>query len=551
MAKIIQGLDLLNNEDIKRKLKQHIDNNYLIGLPTETVYGLGGNSLNEDSLKNIFQMKNRPVSDPIISHVYDISQAFEQLYHINIFEKYIIYVLSKKFWPGPLSIIAKAKKNVPLILTAHTKFCAVRIPNNMIAREIIKICETPIAAPSANKFQHISPTNSLHVFEEFKDENILIFDDGQCDVGIESTVLKITKFKKRNNVDPQKIHKNFNNKINNIQEKHILNNSIPEDFNFSNDKNDNNNNDDEVTTDNEYENEYKGELKLLRDLTNSQKSESNIEMYVKLKNIFENIESNKEKSYYIYEKILKYKRLYDYRIIIYRRGKYTKNDIEEVLMNNNLLNNIKVDLYKKIKFEDLGIFQKKSEYQNDDNFKVIDNNNNNNNNDNIINENTYKQNKKFLQEPKNTNQEKNEVSPGLLITHYSPFVSTYMVDIISKKENKNNNLSNIQLNKCIFLDIGNSFINYQNYFLKYINIYYDNLSEEEQIKYVTKNFFLFLRKAETLAISNKAKNILISIVNFKSSDELYFSIFDRIFRSASGKILKVFMNNGELQILNN
>ncbi|CRG95969.1 threonylcarbamoyl-AMP synthase, putative [Plasmodium gallinaceum] len=549
MAKIIEGLDLLNNDDIKKKLKQHIDKNHLIGFPTETVYGLGGNSLNEDSLKNIFKMKNRPVSDPIISHVCDISQAFEQLYHVNIFEKYIIYILNKKFWPGPLSIIAKAKKNVPLILTAHTKFCAVRLPNNLIAREIIKICETPIAAPSANKFQHISPTTSLHVFEEFKNENILIFDDGQCDVGIESTVIKITKFKKKKNVNSEKIHKNIDNEINDIQEKNILCNTISDDLNFKkNDEHDHNYSEDEITTDDEYDNEYKEELKVLCQLTNSNNSDSNKEMYMKLKSIFENIESDKKIPDYILQQILKYKRLYNYKIIIYRRGKYTKNDIEEVLKSNKLLENIEVDLYKKIKFEDLDIFQKESKSQNNPNFKIIDKNND------IKNENTNNQrHTNFLQKTEDTNLEKNEVSPGLLITHYSPFVSTYLIDIILKIENYNvnNNLSNIQLNKCIFLDIGNSFIDYQNNFLKYINIYYDNLPKEEQIKYVTKNFFLFLRKAETLAINNKAENILISVVNLKLCDEIYLSIFDRIFRSASGKILKAYINNDKFQIFNN
>lgn len=110
MALIIKGNEIFENEDLRKKLKEHIEGDKLIGIPTETVYGLGGNSLSQRSLQNIFRMKNRPVSDPIISHVYNIYQAYDQLYHINIYEKYIIYILSKYFWPGPLSIIAKAKK---------------------------------------------------------------------------------------------------------------------------------------------------------------------------------------------------------------------------------------------------------------------------------------------------------------------------------------------------------------------------------------------------------------------------------------------------------
>lgn len=281
MALIIKGNEIFENEDLRKKLKEHIEGDKLIGIPTETVYGLGGNSLSQRSLQNIFRMKNRPVSDPIISHVYNIYQAYDQLYHINIYEKYIIYILSKYFWPGPLSIIAKAKKEAPLILTAYTQFCAVRIPDNKITREIIKICNTPIAAPSANKFQHISPTNSLHVYDEFKNEDLLIFDDGQCDVGIESTVLKITKYRinhEDKNTDEVLKEKDVNvmkdiKKINNIN----VNNSEG-------------NNPVEIVNDEEYECECNEELAFLRAATNSKESESNMEVYEKLKNMFDLIE---------------------------------------------------------------------------------------------------------------------------------------------------------------------------------------------------------------------------------------------------------------------
>ncbi|CAD2099621.1 threonylcarbamoyl-AMP synthase, putative [Plasmodium vinckei petteri] len=544
MATIIEGEELIKNDGVKKMLKEHIKKNNLIGFPTETVYGLGGNSLSEISLKNIFKMKNRPVSDPIISHVYDIAQAFDQLYHINMYEKYIIYILTSNFSPGPLSIIAKAKEYLPLILTAHTQFCAVRIPNNKIAREIIKICNIPIAAPSANKFQHISPTNSLHVYEEFKDENILIFDNGQCDIGIESTVIKIIKYKKQ-------------------KEKNISNYSHNENTNC-----DEYNSDDEIIIDEEYEKECNTEISDLKCTLNCNNDISNFEVFEKLKGVFETIktgnilkESDENMSIMknkITENILKYKNLYNYEIKIYRRGKYTKNDLKDVLNNTPLLNDIRVSIYKKIEFEKLNILKNKANNgcNNEIGHNSIDskgmdivrnNNPNNNENDNSDLSNNIANNESSM---------KNEVSPGTLLTHYSPVVSTYLIDIIKNKDEISNSYSskllNIDLNKCVFLDIGNSFFEYENNFLKYLNISYDNLEVNEQIKYVTKNFFLFLRKAENLAINNQAEYIFISIVNLKSLDELTLSIFDRIFRSASGKLFKVFINqHKQLEFFNN
>ncbi|SBS86967.1 threonylcarbamoyl-AMP synthase, putative [Plasmodium ovale] len=529
MAEIIRGEDLLKDERLKKKLKDHIEKNLLIGMPTETVYGLGGNSLSEKALRNIFKMKNRPVSDPIISHVYDVTQAFHQLYHINIFEKYLIYILSKNFWPGPLSIIAKAKKNLPSILTAHTHFCAVRLPNNEIAREIIKICNTPIAAPSANKFQHISPTNSLHVLQEFTKENVLIFDDGQCDIGIESTVIKIVKYR-------EKERSCLFRKVNAGDGK------ITTDL--------------EVTTDEEYEQENEQEMEKLRQCLNCTRGDSHLDIYFKLKNIFDEVEMGGE----IYDAIMKYKNLYHYEILIYRRGRYTRDDIEKVLRDNPLLRDIKIDLYKKIKFEKLDIFQNgeddekvkeevdKNEIELEELGEKKTNWGNYPNDVNVHNGENKKDSNTLEKCKGEESSSKNEVSPGLLLTHYSPFVSTYLIDLMVDIE-RNSNMKRervyFHLNKCILLDVGNSFLTYQHNFLKYINISFDNLVKEvEQIKYVTKNFFLFLREAERLAIALEAQNILISIVRLKSRDEMSLSLFDRVFRSASGKIIKVHINEG-------
>ncbi|CAA9990073.1 threonylcarbamoyl-AMP synthase, putative [Plasmodium knowlesi strain H] len=545
MAEIFKGSDLLENEQLRKRLKAHIEADCLVGMPTETVYGLGGNSLSEKSLRNIFEMKNRPVSDPIISHVYDIKQAFDQLYHVNVFEMFTIYTLSKYFWPGPLSIIAKAKKELPLILTAHTGFCAVRMPRNNIAIEIIKVSQVPIAAPSANKFQHISPTTSAHVFQEFEKEKIIIFDDGQCDIGIESTVLKLVKFKKTGDRKPNRLS-GAGETCEAIQEE-------------------------EVTTDDEYEKECTDEMEFLREVTGIPASETNVEVYDRLKDLFETIgwgnkvedmskmggELSRTSEYPLLEKVLKYKNLYDYRIRIYRRGKYTKEQIEEAVSSSPLLKDIQVDLYEKIKFENVAILHmgKGGHLGREGGIQAegtLDGSVNgsvkaalNSCLSNCLGGNTAEE-----------EEVQNEVSPGLLLTHYSPVVSTYLLDGAADEGEQSelmrkNPIAKISLGRCVLLDIGDSFELHQGNFLKYINISYEGVdTKEEQTKLVMKNFFLFLRQAEELAIEYQAEGILISILNLKCVDERNLSIFDRIFRAASGRILHVAVPQvGSLRLL--
>lgn len=579
-ARIIKGTDLLTKEINQRELKEHMKKNKLIGFPTETVYGLGGNSLNEISLKSIFEMKERPTSDPIISHVFNLSQAFEQLYDINIFEKYILYILNKHFWPGPLSIIAKAKKQLPLLLTANTQFCAVRLPNNSIAKEIIKICEFPIAAPSANKFQHISPTTAQHVYEEFKNKDILIYDDGQCEVGIESTVIKLVKYKNKKIKEKENEH-------NVIETKKTKEKEVTTDKEYEKEK-------EEVTTDKEYEKEKEEEFQKLKlgesndqKLEDTKKEQSLIKklnQYNSLLLLFDNINEKKEKNNYVYKQLLKYKNLYQYSIIIYRRGKYTKNEIENVLKTDELLKDIKVDLSQKIKFETLqncnNIIENKytesRTYVNGINDNDRNLNNGTENGKEIGIENSEKKEKKNLFNNVNkncsTNSEKeifitkendekkksnNFVSPGMMLTHYSPSVCTYMVTFFNKDNNRNFKRNEkkefyIKCKDCILLDIGGSISNYKNHFLKYINIYHDpQLSQTDHIKYTTKNFFLCLRNAERYAIELKGSSILISTVHLNSSSEEWLSLYDRIFRASSGKHLLFLCENEDVTLLCN
>ncbi|EDL46784.1 hypothetical protein, conserved [Plasmodium vivax] len=544
MAEIIRGSDLLQNEQLRRRLRAHIEADCLVGMPTETVYGLGGNSLSERSLRNIFQMKNRPVSDPIISHVYDVRQAFDQLYHVNPFEMFVIYSLGKSFWPGPLSIIAKAKKEVPLILTAHTGFCAVRMPRNNIALEIIKVSQVPIAAPSANKFQHISPTTAAHVYKEFESENVLIFDDGQCDIGIESTVLKLLKFRKVGGAQSNEL-RGGGQILEEIPQK-----ELPQM--------------EEVTTDDEYERECNDDMTFLRKVTGTTALETDVEVYDKLKGLFEAIARGEgvtdevpgmggklprtSEPSLLLGKILKYKNLYDYRIRIYRRGKYTKEQIEEALRSSPLLRDIQVDLYEKIKFEKVAILCSGGEggaQLEGTPSEVAPKGGPSGAPNGALNGALNNRLPSRLNGNPAEEAAQNEVSPGLLLTHYSPVVSTYLLDGAPDGEDQNGSASkqpiaSIRLAKYVLLDIGNSFERHQGDFLKYMNISYGGVeTKEEQTKLVMRNFFLFLRQAEELAIEHQAEGILISIVNLKCVDEGSLSIFDRVFRAASGRVLRV------------
>lgn len=201
-----QLLDI-NSKGIE-KAANLIRNGKLVAFPTETVYGLGANALNEEAVKSIFVAKGRPLTDPLIVHIATIEDA-HKLLDLSETEKMVFDCLSKEFWPGPLTIIAKASKLLPLLVTAHTGFVGVRIPSHPIALKLIRACQLPIAAPSANRFAHVSPTRAHHVLHDLGDKDVYVlngeseslFGDSSesaysennrsCQFGIESTVLRI------------------------------------------------------------------------------------------------------------------------------------------------------------------------------------------------------------------------------------------------------------------------------------------------------------------------------------------------------------------------
>lgn len=166
---------------------QAIKNGQLIGLPTETVYGLAAPINNETLIKRIFEFKQRPFFDPLIVHVSSIGQAKTLVKHWpNEATR-----LAQKFWPGPLTLVLKKNSHVSDLITAGLDTVGLRAPAHPIAQKLIQTLGIPLAAPSANLFGKTSPTSAQHVRDSFNDTDVFVLDGGACDVGIESTIVSI------------------------------------------------------------------------------------------------------------------------------------------------------------------------------------------------------------------------------------------------------------------------------------------------------------------------------------------------------------------------
>ena len=159
----------------------------LVVFPTETVYGLGADGLSADAVKKIFKAKGRPSDNPLILHVADFELA-EKIGEINPSARLIM----EKFWPGPVTVIVKKKDIVPAEVTAGLDTVAIRMPENEIARALIAAAGVPVAAPSANLSGKPSPTAFRHAFDDMNGRVDMIIDGGDCDIGIESTVVDTT-----------------------------------------------------------------------------------------------------------------------------------------------------------------------------------------------------------------------------------------------------------------------------------------------------------------------------------------------------------------------
>ncbi len=160
----------------------------LVAFPTETVYGLGADALNENAVRRIFQAKGRPPDNPLIIHIAD----FEQLYGLARDVPKEARILAEKFWPGPLTFVLPKREDVPYVTTGGLDTVAVRMPANEIALSLIRISGRPIAAPSANISGKPSPTSAEHVADDFYGRIECIINGGETEIGVESTVLDLT-----------------------------------------------------------------------------------------------------------------------------------------------------------------------------------------------------------------------------------------------------------------------------------------------------------------------------------------------------------------------
>jgi len=178
-----------NLEIATRLLKQ----NKTIAIPTETVYGLAGNALKTEAVVQIFKIKNRPSFDPLIVHVANIKEV-EKIAQ-NIPDSF--FKIAKELSPGPVTYILEKKSNIPDLVTAGNPTIGVRIPNHPVTLELLNRLNFPLAAPSANPFGFVSPTSAEHVNLQLGKYLEYILDGGDCEVGIESTIIDLTQEKPR------------------------------------------------------------------------------------------------------------------------------------------------------------------------------------------------------------------------------------------------------------------------------------------------------------------------------------------------------------------
>lgn len=161
----------------------------LVAMPTETVYGLGADALNALAVAKIFAAKGRPADHPLIVHLPDAGHLPRWAARIP---KDAI-ALAKAFWPGPLTLILQRDESVPDEVTGGQDTVGLRVPNHPVALALLRAFDSGIAAPSANRFGRISPTTAAHVADELGDRVAMILDGGPCEVGIESTILDLSR----------------------------------------------------------------------------------------------------------------------------------------------------------------------------------------------------------------------------------------------------------------------------------------------------------------------------------------------------------------------
>lgn len=162
-----------------------LKNDGVVGIPTETVYGLAGNAYSDVAINKIFEVKKRPNSNPLILHV----KNSNELDKIGTQIPELAYKLAETFWPGPLTLIVKKQPHISNLITASQDTVAVRVPNHTLTLELLNSIDFPLVAPSANPFTRISPIEAPHVEAYFKDQINMVLDGGRCSEGVESTIV--------------------------------------------------------------------------------------------------------------------------------------------------------------------------------------------------------------------------------------------------------------------------------------------------------------------------------------------------------------------------
>lgn len=183
----METLFLDNSEKQLELAAELIKNGELVGIPTETVYGLGADASNEEAVAMIFKAKGRPADNPLIVHLADFSQAVE--YTTNI--PPLAYKLAERFCPGPLTIILSKNDKIPMITSGGLDTVGIRVPSHPVMHRLIELSGRPIAAPSANISGYPSPTSAEHVMRDMNGRIAAVVDGGSSEIGLESTVIAI------------------------------------------------------------------------------------------------------------------------------------------------------------------------------------------------------------------------------------------------------------------------------------------------------------------------------------------------------------------------
>ena len=183
-ARILDG----NNESEIDECAKALRAGSVIGIPTETVYGLAAIATNSSAINLVFAIKERPTSHPLILHIADVSMLDDWATNISSEAR----ALCKKFWPGPLTLILHKSDKVLTEVTGGRDTVAIRYPNHSVTTKLLKKLNDAVVAPSANKFGKVSPTTAKHVVNDLGSDISLVLDGGDCSIGLESTIIDCT-----------------------------------------------------------------------------------------------------------------------------------------------------------------------------------------------------------------------------------------------------------------------------------------------------------------------------------------------------------------------